>query len=171
MFDQLSCKTRYILRVFTDCGFVLPLLAIVGAGIGGTAAAYFLRQEFGSSVKLDVYEAGTVGGRLATEHIEGRDYETGGSIIHPLNLHMKHFVDRLGEFWFIFKIHTHSCTHTFVCVWWPWKTVHMVKREKMAFKDLISTAVQKQNELIRLISILLHHVDIQKRDHGMTFTV
>ncbi|KAK2823721.1 hypothetical protein Q7C36_020321 [Tachysurus vachellii] len=71
-------------------------IAIVGAGIGGTAAAYFLRQEFGPGVKIDVYEAGTVGGRLATENIEGQDYETGGSIIHPLNLHMKHFVDRLG---------------------------------------------------------------------------
>ncbi|KAG7322900.1 hypothetical protein KOW79_014246 [Hemibagrus wyckioides] len=71
-------------------------IAIVGAGIGGTAAAYFLRQEFGPGVKIDVYEADTVGGRLATENIEGRDYETGGSIIHPLNLHMKHFVDRLG---------------------------------------------------------------------------
>lgn len=88
---------HYILRVFTDCDFALLLLAIIGAGIGGTAAAYFLRQEFGPSVKIDVYESGTVGGRLATEDIDGQDYETGGSIIHPLNLHMKHFVDRLGE--------------------------------------------------------------------------
>uniref|UniRef100_W5U6S8 Prenylcysteine oxidase 1 n=1 Tax=Ictalurus punctatus TaxID=7998 RepID=W5U6S8_ICTPU len=71
-------------------------IAVVGAGIGGTAAAYFLRQEFGPGVKIDVYEAGTVGGRLATENIDGRDYEMGGSVIHPLNLHMKHFVDRLG---------------------------------------------------------------------------
>ncbi|XP_036451511.1 prenylcysteine oxidase-like [Colossoma macropomum] len=71
-------------------------IAIIGGGIGGTAAAYFLRQEFGPSVHIDVYEAGTVGGRLATENIRGHDYETGGSIIHPLNLHMKHFVDKLG---------------------------------------------------------------------------
>ncbi|MCI4388505.1 hypothetical protein PGIGA_G00086890 [Pangasianodon gigas] len=71
-------------------------IAIVGAGIGGTSAAYFLRQEFGPGVKIDVYEAGTVGGRLATENIDGHDYETGASLIHPLNLHMKHFVDRLG---------------------------------------------------------------------------
>ncbi|KAI5099527.1 prenylcysteine oxidase 1 precursor [Silurus meridionalis] len=71
-------------------------IAIVGAGIGGTSAAYFLRQEFGPGVKIDVYESGTVGGRLATEAIDGRDYETGGSIIHPLNLHMKQFVDKLG---------------------------------------------------------------------------
>ncbi|XP_053372013.1 prenylcysteine oxidase 1 [Clarias gariepinus] len=71
-------------------------IAIIGAGIGGTAAAYFLRQEFGPNVKIDVYEAGTVGGRLATENIGGQDYEIGGSILHPLNLHMKHFVDKLG---------------------------------------------------------------------------
>ncbi|KAL7846876.1 hypothetical protein SRHO_G00218560 [Serrasalmus rhombeus] len=71
-------------------------IAIIGGGIGGMGAAYFLRQEFGPSVKIDVFEAGPVGGRLATKNIRGHDYETGGSIIHPLNLHMKHFVDRLG---------------------------------------------------------------------------
>ncbi|XP_076876450.1 prenylcysteine oxidase 1 [Brachyhypopomus gauderio] len=71
-------------------------IAIVGAGIGGTAAAYFLRQEFGPGVQINVYEAGTVGGRLATESIREYEYESGGSIIHPLNLHMKHFVDKLG---------------------------------------------------------------------------
>ncbi|XP_026862305.2 prenylcysteine oxidase 1 isoform X2 [Electrophorus electricus] len=71
-------------------------IAVVGAGIGGTAAAYFLRQEFGPAVRIDVYEAGTVGGRLATENIGGYEYESGGSVIHPLNLHMKHFVDKLG---------------------------------------------------------------------------
>ncbi|KAG9335731.1 hypothetical protein JZ751_004267 [Albula glossodonta] len=71
-------------------------IAVVGAGIGGTAAAYFLRQEFGVEVKIDLFESGTVGGRLATEQIGGAEYETGGAIIHPLNLHMKHFLDRLG---------------------------------------------------------------------------
>lgn len=71
--------------------------AIIGSGIGGTAAAFFLRQEFGPAVKIEVFEAGTVGGRLATEDIGGYEYETGGSIIHPLNLHMKHFLERLGQ--------------------------------------------------------------------------
>ncbi|XP_017566680.1 prenylcysteine oxidase-like [Pygocentrus nattereri] len=71
-------------------------IAVIGGGIGGTGAAYFLRQEFGPPVKIDVFEAGPVGGRLATENIRGHEYETGGSIIHPLNLHMKHFVDKLG---------------------------------------------------------------------------
>ncbi|NWJ03581.1 PCYOX oxidase, partial [Crypturellus undulatus] len=70
--------------------------AVVGAGIGGTAAAYFLRQRFGRSVLIDVFERGDVGGRLATVRVEGRDYEAGGSVIHPLNLHMKHFVKELG---------------------------------------------------------------------------
>ncbi|KAJ8260883.1 hypothetical protein COCON_G00166060 [Conger conger] len=71
-------------------------IAVVGGGIGGTATAYFLRQEFGAGVKIDLFEPGTVGGRLATEEIGGAEYEVGGSIIHPLNLHMKHFLERLG---------------------------------------------------------------------------
>uniref|UniRef100_A0A8C8IFF2 Prenylcysteine oxidase 1 n=1 Tax=Oncorhynchus tshawytscha TaxID=74940 RepID=A0A8C8IFF2_ONCTS len=34
--------------------------AVVGAGIGGTATAYFVRLEFGAVVKFDVFEPGTV---------------------------------------------------------------------------------------------------------------
>ncbi|KFU88751.1 Prenylcysteine oxidase, partial [Chaetura pelagica] len=51
---------------------------------------------FGQGVKLEVLEPGAVGGRLATLRGGGADYEAGGSIIHPLNLHMKHFVKELG---------------------------------------------------------------------------
>ncbi|KAK7895711.1 hypothetical protein WMY93_021036 [Mugilogobius chulae] len=47
-------------------------------------------------VKIDVFESGSVGGRLETVKMGDYEYEVGGSIIHPLNLHMKHFVDRLG---------------------------------------------------------------------------
>ncbi|KAF1377468.1 hypothetical protein PFLUV_G00201120 [Perca fluviatilis] len=71
-------------------------IAVVGAGIGGTAAAFYLRQEFGAGVKIDVFEPGAVGGRLATVKIGDYEYETGGSVIHPLNLHMKHFIEKLG---------------------------------------------------------------------------
>ncbi|XP_049595025.1 prenylcysteine oxidase 1 [Syngnathus scovelli] len=71
-------------------------IAVVGAGIGGSAAAFYLRQEFGPTVKIDVFEPGDVGGRLATAQIANQEYETGGVAIHPLNLHMKHFVDKLG---------------------------------------------------------------------------
>lgn len=70
---------------------------MVGAGIGGTAAAFYLREEFGPSVKIDVFEPGDVGGRLATVKIGDYEYETGGAVIHPLNLHMKHFIDKLGK--------------------------------------------------------------------------
>lgn len=71
-------------------------IAVIGAGIGGTSAAYYLRQKFGKDVKIDVFERGEVGGRLATMNIQGREYEAGGSVIHPLNLHMKRFVKDLG---------------------------------------------------------------------------
>ncbi|XP_076613399.1 prenylcysteine oxidase 1 [Chaetodon auriga] len=71
-------------------------IAVVGAGIGGAAAAFYLRQEFGVAVKIDVFEPGSVGGRLATVKIGDYEYETGGSVIHPLNLHMKHFIEKLG---------------------------------------------------------------------------
>lgn len=70
--------------------------AIVGAGIGGTSSAYYLRKKFGKDVKIDVFEREEVGGRLATLKVQGHDYEAGGSVIHPLNLHMKRFVKDLG---------------------------------------------------------------------------
>lgn len=75
---------------------LFPLIAIIGAGIGGTSSAYYLRQKFGKDVKIDVFERQEVGGRLATLNVEGQDFEAGGSIIHPLNLHMKRFVKDLG---------------------------------------------------------------------------
>ncbi|NXJ86409.1 PCYOX oxidase, partial [Trogon melanurus] len=71
-------------------------IAVVGGGIGGAAASYFLRQKFGRAVRLDVLEKAALGGRLATLEVEGASYEAGGSVLHPLNLHMKHFVKELG---------------------------------------------------------------------------
>ncbi|CAL8303944.1 prenylcysteine oxidase-like [Gadus morhua] len=71
-------------------------IAVVGAGIGGTATAHFLRQHFGPEVQIDVFEKEEVGGRLATVTVNHNDYESGGSIIHSLNLHMQDFVKQLG---------------------------------------------------------------------------
>ncbi|XP_008821470.1 prenylcysteine oxidase 1 [Nannospalax galili] len=71
-------------------------IAIIGAGIGGTSSAYYLRKKFGNDVKIDVFEREEVGGRLATLKVQGHEYEVGGSVIHPLNLHMKRFVKELG---------------------------------------------------------------------------
>ena len=70
---------------------------MVGAGIGGSATAHFLRQHFGPEVQVDVFEKGEVGGRLATVTVNHNDYESGGSIIHSLNLHMQEFVKQLGK--------------------------------------------------------------------------
>ncbi|XP_051870658.1 prenylcysteine oxidase-like [Pristis pectinata] len=71
-------------------------IAIIGAGVGGSSAAYFLRQKFGHNVGIYVYEKGAIGGRLATVTVNGQQYEIGGSVIHPLNLHMQEFVKQLG---------------------------------------------------------------------------
>ncbi|CAI9564638.1 unnamed protein product [Staurois parvus] len=71
-------------------------IAIVGAGIGGSAVTHFLHQQFGSQVQIDVYEAERVGGRLATLTVNSQQYESGSPSIHSLNLHMQDFVKLLG---------------------------------------------------------------------------
>lgn len=70
---------------------------MVGAGLGGSATAYFLQQHFGPQVQLDVYEAASVGGRLATVTVNKQQYESRGASIHALSLHMQDFVKILGE--------------------------------------------------------------------------
>jgi len=67
-------------------------VAIVGAGIGGSATGYFLSQLL-PGVEITVFEKGRIGGRLATEEVDGRKYETGGSIIHGANRYMVNFLD------------------------------------------------------------------------------
>ena len=62
-------------------------------GIGGTSAAYFLSQEL-TDVTLTIFESDKVGGRLATDNIGGRSYETGGSIIHNSNKMMLDLLDK-----------------------------------------------------------------------------
>ena len=65
-------------------GATSPRIAVVGAGIGGTAAAHFMSQLM-PEARLDLYESGLVGGRLATATVAGRQYEIGGGFIHPEN--------------------------------------------------------------------------------------
>ena len=45
-------------------------------------------------MKITLYESKKVGGRLATENIGGRSYETGGSIIHESNRMMLDLLDK-----------------------------------------------------------------------------
>lgn len=71
--------------------------AVVGAGIGGSAVTHFLQQHFGPRVQIDVFEKGTVGGRLATISVNKQHYESGAASFHSLSLHMQDFVKHLGE--------------------------------------------------------------------------
>ncbi|XP_022247806.1 prenylcysteine oxidase 1-like [Limulus polyphemus] len=83
-----------ILPVYSDSE---PRIAIVGGGIGGATTAHYLRELFPDpTATVDLFEAHKVGGRLATTMIAGREYETGGSIIHPSNFYMKNFTSLLG---------------------------------------------------------------------------
>lgn len=74
----------------------LPRIAVIGAGIGGTSSAYYLRQLFGDQATIDIYEAEEVGGRLATVNLGGKEIETGGNIIHPDNQYMVNFTELFG---------------------------------------------------------------------------
>ena len=59
--------------------------------------AHFLQQHFGPRVQIDVFEKGTVGGRLATISVNKQHYESGAASFHSLSLHMQGFVKQLGE--------------------------------------------------------------------------
>ena len=48
-------------------------------------------------MNIDLYHHGKIGGRLATSVLRGREYEVGGSIIHPDNEYMVNFTSILGE--------------------------------------------------------------------------
>ncbi|XP_049788726.1 prenylcysteine oxidase 1-like [Schistocerca nitens] len=75
----------------------VPRIGVIGGGIGGTGAAYFLRKLFGpKGIKIDVYEQAAIGGRLATVNVDGFEYETGGSVIHPKNHYVVGIMKELG---------------------------------------------------------------------------
>ena len=70
-------------------------IAVIGGGIGGTSLSHFLKKSI-PEASVHLYEKGEVGGRLKTIDIAGRNYECGGSIIHPKNLLMKNLVEEMG---------------------------------------------------------------------------
>ena len=65
------------------------------SGIGGASTGYFLSRLL-PGVELTVFEMGKIGGRLATQEVEGRRYESGGSIIHSANRYMVEYLDLCG---------------------------------------------------------------------------
>ena len=65
-------------------------------GIGGTSAAFFLRQKISNKAIIELIDDREgLGGRVATVHVPAvrRDYEIGGSIIHSSNKLMTDFLD------------------------------------------------------------------------------
>lgn len=83
-------------------------LAIIGAGVGGTSAGYFLSQTPGLKPIIDIYTKDTVGGRLSTLLVGGEEYETGGSILHPRNHYVKQFVKKFGRY-FLRRSYENNC--------------------------------------------------------------
>lgn len=73
-----------------------PNIAIIGGGIGGASSSHFLTELFNNNLNIDLYEAKTIGGRLATVQIDDNEFEAGGSVIHPQNKYMQEFVKLLG---------------------------------------------------------------------------
>ncbi|XP_074659996.1 prenylcysteine oxidase 1-like [Tubulanus polymorphus] len=73
-----------------------PRIAIIGAGVGGTSAAVFLRELFGEGARVDIYEEDRVGGRASEITLNGYRHESGGTIIHPRNQYFVNFTKSLG---------------------------------------------------------------------------
>jgi prenylcysteine oxidase/farnesylcysteine lyase len=75
-----------------------PRIAVVGAGIGGSAFVHFLQEVAGDSkYQIDVYEKESIPcGRVTTIKAAGNVFEAGGSGLHPRNQYMKNFTELLG---------------------------------------------------------------------------
>lgn len=80
-----------IFLVFLSCSgaeaeaVTAPRIAIVGAGIGGAATAYFVRQEL-PTARVTVFEAAPrVGGRIESFRWHGRVYELGAEVFTTFN--------------------------------------------------------------------------------------
>ena len=72
-------------------------VAIVGAGIAGSAAAYFARVAFGSDLSVVVFEqSAQIGGRIQHRPFAGTIVETGATLMHSSNAYLSEFIDELG---------------------------------------------------------------------------
>ncbi len=66
-------------------------VAIIGSGVAGSSAAYFLKRE-DPSHEVHVFEQHEyVGGRVKDVFLSGDRFEAGAAIIHRANKHMMHF--------------------------------------------------------------------------------
>lgn len=86
------------LLVLCPCLVGAVSVGIVGAGIGGSALSYFLRERFGDDVDVTVFEAsGRVGGRIREHRVEeGFVVEAGAAIGIKRNRYFFELSERLG---------------------------------------------------------------------------
>lgn len=71
-------------------------VAIIGSGVSGSAAAYFLHKSLREQVETVVFEKeDRIGGRIRSIKIGEEEWETGGSIIHSENQYLSTIVDEL----------------------------------------------------------------------------
>ncbi len=67
-------------------------VAIIGGGISGCACSFFLKDMFGETVDITVFEKSDhIGGRIKTVTFDGRNYEVGAQSLHSSNYYMKLF--------------------------------------------------------------------------------
>jgi prenylcysteine oxidase/farnesylcysteine lyase len=72
-------------------------VAIIGSGVSGSAAAYFLHKSLREQVEIVVFEKeDRIGGRIRSIKVGEEEWETGGSIIHSENQYLSTIVDELG---------------------------------------------------------------------------
>ena len=88
-------------------------VAIIGAGVGGCSAAYFLRELCGESLELHVFSDGPVGGRTAVIEMDGHTYESGGSVAHSSNKYLVDFRKKFGAC--LVEVHVRSQIVTEEC--------------------------------------------------------
>lgn len=92
-------KARFIvglaLLLFSQNLLIAPTaaikVAIIGSGVAGSSAAYFLHNE-DPNHDVHVFEQHEyVGGRVKDVYLAGDRFEAGATIVHRLNKHMVGF--------------------------------------------------------------------------------
>lgn len=70
--------------------------AVIGSGIGGASAAYFVKESLHHAT-VDVYERSDIlGGRLHHVVMDGNEFEAGGSVMHKENMYARKFAKVLN---------------------------------------------------------------------------
>ncbi|XP_057727185.1 farnesylcysteine lyase [Arachis stenosperma] len=117
-------------------------VCIIGAGIGGSSVAHFLREYTPHSsdfpTKILVFERRTiVGGRMATVTIAGDTFEAGASILHPKNFHAVNYTKILD-----LKVKPPSSESNSIGIW---------NGERFVFKTVkIGSDIPLVNQLLKL---------------------